>query len=101
MKSSKSLDLNLDSLIANLRQGAEDFCNSRAVVDLSCRDYESAAKELERLRQERDEARRLACEFWVMDGSGYSSSSRAKEDALSRGWDCFKEKTDDRGRKSD
>jgi len=40
---------------------------------------------------ERDEARRLACEFWVMDGSGYSSSSRAKEDAIARGWDCFKQ----------
>ncbi len=56
-------------------------------------------QEVERIRdqrdnalQERDEARRLACEFWVMDGSGYSSSSRAKEDALSRGWDCFEEK---------
>jgi hypothetical protein len=51
-------DLNLDSLIANLRQGAEDFCNSRAVVNLSSRDYESAAEELERLREDRNEARR-------------------------------------------
>ena len=45
-----------------------------------------------KLLAERDAARQLACEFWVMDGSGYSSSSRAKEDALSRGWDCYKEK---------
>jgi hypothetical protein len=56
-------------------------------------------QEVERIREqrdkalrERDEARQLACEFWVMDGSGYSSSSRAKEDALARGWDCFEEK---------
>lgn len=46
-----------------------------------------------RLTEQRDEARQLACEFWVMDGSGYSSSSRAKEDALARGWDCYKETT--------
>jgi FtsZ-binding cell division protein ZapB len=43
------------------------------------------------LREQRDEARRMACEFLVMDGSGYSSSFRAKEDALARGWDCYKE----------
>lgn len=41
------------------------------------------------LRAERDEARQLACEFWVMDGSGYSSSKRARESAIERGWDCF------------
>jgi hypothetical protein len=45
----------------------------------------------EQLLKERDDARRLACEFYVVDGSGYSSSRRAKEDALARGWDCFKE----------
>jgi hypothetical protein len=45
-------------------------------------------------REERDEARRLACEFYVMDGGGYSNSRRAKEDAIQRGWDCFKEETE-------
>jgi chromosome segregation ATPase len=50
------------------------------------------ADDLQKAERERDEARRMACEFWVMDGSdhrGYSSSFRAKEDALARGWDCF------------
>ncbi len=55
-------------------------------------EIETLAANLKQMQEERDEARRLACEFWVMDGSGYSSSSRAKEDALSRGWDCFEEK---------
>lgn len=45
--------------------------------------------QVEQLIKERDEARQLACEFCVMDGSGYSSSYRAKEEALARGWDCF------------
>ena len=57
-KTSKALDLNLNTLISDMRQGAEDFCNSRAVVNLSWRDYQSAAEELERLRDERDEALR-------------------------------------------
>lgn len=48
--------------------------------------FDEAADEIERLRAERDEARRL----WCIDiGELYSSSplSLAKE----RGWDCFKE----------
>ena len=53
--------------------------------------FDNAIECIKQLRKERDEARRMACEFWVMDGSGYSSTSRAKEDALSRGWDCYKE----------
>jgi hypothetical protein len=98
MKSSKSLDLNLDSLIANLRQGAEDFCNSRAVVNLSSRDYESAAEEIERLREERDEARRELCigladhthlKFTLPDGCW----NQLKVEHA-RGWDCFKEPTE-------
>jgi cell division protein FtsB len=85
MKSSKSLDLNLDSLIANLRQGAEDFCNSRAVVNLSSRDYESAADELERLREERDEARREICELRENEVNRLRSAVRLKN------WICFEE----------
>jgi len=57
-KTSKALDLNLDTLISDMRQGAKDFCDARAVVNLNCYDYQSAADELERLRDERDEALR-------------------------------------------
>jgi len=80
-KTSKALDLNLDTLISDMRQGAEDFCNSRAVVNLSCRDYQSAAEELERLRTERDEAR-----VWWLKGFYRDWQSEAAR----RGWDCFK-----------
>jgi hypothetical protein len=55
-------------------------------------DMTEMKEQIKLLRKERDEARQLACEFWVMDGSGYSSSSRAKEDAIARGWDCYKTK---------
>lgn len=56
-------------------------------------EIETLTDNLKQMKEQRDEARRMACEFWVMDGSGYSSSFRAKEDALARGWDCFKEET--------
>lgn len=52
---------------------------------------DEARDQRDALRKERDDARQLACEFCVMDGSGYSSSYRAKEEARARGWDCFKE----------
>jgi hypothetical protein len=56
-------------------------------------DWRQLLGDIEQLRKERDEARRMACEFWVMDDIRYSSSFRAKEDALARGWDCYKEET--------
>ena len=54
-------------------------------------EIETLTEKNAQLRKERDEARQLACEFCVMDGSGYSSSYRAKEEAIERGWDCYKE----------
>ena len=58
-----------------------------------------AADEIERLRQERDEARRSCCEFAaIVDGADTTEgmeSGRFYEIAMkymkSRGWDCFKE----------
>ena len=56
----------------------------------------SAADEIERLRKERDEARREVCAF--VSGR-YSKDvvtldrSAALEEAKQRGWDCFKENT--------
>ena len=49
----------------------------------------NAADEIERLRAERDEARREICE----KVSAYSPSVTAKQWARERGWDCFKEAT--------
>ena len=46
-----------------------------------------AADEIERLRAERDEARREICE----NVAAISASVNAKQWAQERGWDCFKE----------
>ena len=50
-----------------------------------------AADEIERLRQERDEARRLCCEHAAMDEGGYVKHGDMLHFAESRGWDCLKE----------
>ena len=48
------------------------------------------ANEIEQLRAERDEARKLLCdEIWMSRGGRMSVDAIAKE----RGWDCFKENT--------
>jgi hypothetical protein len=61
---------------------------------------DEAADEIERLRKERDEARRSCCEFAAMVDSAdtvlmYVDSNRFHEIAMrymkSRGWDCYKE----------
>ena len=49
----------------------------------------AGAAEIKRLREERDEARRLACRC----SSSSGSASESLEEAQLRGWDCFKEKT--------
>ena len=49
-----------------------------------------AIKEIEKLRQERDEARREVCN---MNETGLRmNESDKKREAKRRGWDCFKEK---------
>jgi len=56
-------------------------------VELHCQE---AANEIERLRKERDEARREIC--MILGGKG-GRSSHVSPDAIdharSRGWDCF------------
>ena len=59
----------------------------------------AAANEIERLRKERDEARRSCCEYAaIVDGADTTEgmeSGRFYERAMKymkdRGWDCFKE----------
>jgi hypothetical protein len=48
--------------------------------------FTEAADEIERLRAERDEARREVCNLSIHPPRDY---------ALERGWDCFKEAVDD------
>ena len=51
--------------------------------------YREAADEIERLREERDEARREICQF--RSTSYPHDMKEVYEIADSRGWDCFKE----------
>ena len=51
--------------------------------------FDNAIECIKRLREERDEARRLACRC----SSSSGSASESLEEAQLRGWDCFKEKT--------
>jgi len=51
---------------------------------------QEAADEIERLRNERDEARREVCV--LMQRTGFLRGDYAAE----RGWDCFKEANDER-----
>ena len=93
-------------LAAELRDIAHDFGNRGGLVKFSgsrwldyyhsldrtlmehdrrqCEIY-SAANEIERLRKERDEARREVCEFELVN------MKQAHEYATYRGWDCFEE----------
>ena len=50
-----------------------------------------SADEIERLRAERDEARRMCCEQAAMDESGYVKHGDMLHFAESRGWDCFQQ----------
>jgi len=52
-----------------------------------------AADEIEKLRKERDEARREVCQF--RSTSYPHDMKEVYEIADSRGWDCYKENTND------
>ena len=60
-------------------------------------DIAEAAAYIERLRAERDEARRMVCEkeeTLGCDERGVPRNGSARDQAKQRGWDCFKENTD-------
>lgn len=63
-------------------------CNIAPAMGVWSRDLRDAADEIERLRAERDEARREACLFKSRRKNGVMSPM---EIARLRGWDCFKE----------
>lgn len=66
------------------------------------RQIDEANAEIERLREERDEARKLFCEDRFHNGKHHRSvngdlvvCASPQEIAADLGWDCFKENTND------
>ena len=58
-------------------------------VSRMARELADKDREIERLRDERDEARREVCSLQPF---AYHNDGIAKDHAAYRGWDCFKEK---------
>ena len=71
----------LQRRIQMLRDGFEGSCTACEPVGVMNK----------KLREERDEARREVCGFHHLTGLGLLAGDYAN----SRGWDCFKENTDD------
>ena len=67
--------------LQNIKEGFEGCCNA----------CEPVGEMNKKLREERDEARREVCGFHHLTGLGFLAGDYAN----SRGWDCFKENTDD------
>jgi hypothetical protein len=87
-----------DDIVARLRQFDADLEKEIAdgehgdgghlwVIPFDC--LLQAADEIERLREERDEARRIICHD---ESYNHKSGVTPREVAIDRGWDCFKEK---------
>jgi len=73
--------------ILHLEQKVAELETSRkAITKESVRVFKLAAEEREQLIKERDEARREVCNLSIHLPRDY---------ALERGWDCFKEDTND------
>jgi hypothetical protein len=71
-----------DDIVARLRQTHRAACSY-----FGC----EAADEIERLREERDEARRRYCFAMAEHGE----EAEARQNAKDEGWECFKENTND------
>ena len=81
----------LQQIAATIEESGADIFDAPATA---VHYIECAIKEIERLRKERDEARRLACENeaahngMMFDNPKYSDPIEVMRE---RGWDCFKE----------
>lgn len=80
----------LQQIAATIEESGADIFDAPATA---VHYIECAIKEIERLRKERDEARREVCELRTDIGFSRPIASHIVEFAASRGWDCFKEDT--------
>jgi hypothetical protein len=82
-----------DRILAQTRGLSGATPNATQLIEELRWALEENRKEVERLRAERDEARREVCS---MNETGFRmNESDKKREAKRRGWDCFKENTDD------
>ena len=75
----------------------EDGMNDLRDIATLCKEIDCLTAQVDTLRKERDEARRLSCisfeDIIALATTGIASAPRHKyyEHANGRGWDCFKE----------
>ena len=67
----------------------DDIVTRLRDIDCNRGDVHEAADEIERLRAERDEARREVCNN---EANHLPTMADPRREAERRGWDCFKEK---------
>ena len=82
------------ALAATTDAAADEIERLRSVVEAWLKYSQRAERDIETLRAERDEARREVCS---MNETGLRmNESDKRREAKRRGWQCFKENTDDR-----
>jgi hypothetical protein len=79
----------LQQIAATIEESGADIFDAPATA---VHYIECAIKEIQRLREERDEARRRLCLEWMEHGPVRLSKEQI---AMRYGWDCFKENHDD------
>ena len=85
-----------DDIVARLRAWSENAKEQGVGVVVD--GLQAAADEIERLRAERDEARRWVCQLLASPESvmhlAKPGNGTKRDFAAEQGWDCFKENTD-------
>lgn len=94
----------LQQIAATIRDSGADTFDSPATAAyyIDCaikeierlhRDYSCICSEMRRMMAERDEARRQVC---MADANHLPTMTNPRREAKRRGWDCFKEASDER-----
>jgi len=83
-----------DRILAQTRGLSGATPNATQLIEELRWALEENRREVERLTTERDEARREVCDF-CESGDEWNAPEVAREIAEERGWDCFKETSND------